>query len=319
MELRERNHHLHSDRCTLCGNLYGHFKSDNSSSPLRKTVHHQHIPLTQVLSDESTLSGGQKSLSICNVCNIHIVTRISNKVALCFHSANGSQFDHLLIGKAVILYGRTLFPVLGENGEIVGHKPLIKRNTQLLLKGAESLMTIKFHFHCHDALCEGCAWNKSKNKMKKNLFSRQRIAGRLITPACIYGRGISFMDFTLLVPASLSGLVSDLEYTTKAENKTIRETFKHTFAFGKKLGLTDIDAEKFSTQKISMPFALFQNGANFMQSITQPPDRRWFKSDLANTGLEVGETEYQNFLWSWHIFSCQNLLHLCAIYIAADW
>ena len=179
-------------------------------------------------------------------------------------------------------------------------------------------MTIQFHFNCHDGLCKGCAWRKM-GKTKRKLFTRQSIAGRLLTPTCIYGRAISFMDFTLLVPSSLSGLVSDLEYTTKAENSTIPQNFKHTFAFGRRLGLSVKDAETFSTQQISMPFALFQNSASFMQSITQPPEKKWFRSDLTNTGLEVGEAEFQSFRWSWRVFNCQNLLHLCAIYIAADW
>ena len=193
-------------------------------------------------------------------------------------------------------------PAYKRNGEIAGKRPLVKHPPKILLSSAESILSMEFRFSCLDADCSAC-----QNKQKQNTS----------TTRCIYSRTIRFHDSLQILPASLSDLVQDLTATARATQTPLNSIFAHSHAFALSQGLQPHEADRFVTAKLTMPFQEFKS-ASHLQNIKTIPKREVFVNELSNTNTPVNVDTYKDFVWSWEVFKCENLLDLANIYVSTD-
>ena len=189
-----------------------------------------------------------------------------------------------------------------KNGEIIAKRPLVKRAPKILLKSAESILSMEFQFSCLNGDCTPCL---AKQKEKSPL------------DRCVHARTLKFHDSVQVLTAPLSGLVEDLATTARATQTPLHRAFAHTHAFAVSLGLKPEEADRFVTAKLNMPWQEFTSASN-LQNVKAIPKREVFVSELSNTNTTIDEDAYKDFVWTWKIFKCNNLLDLANIYVATD-
>ena len=313
----ERQKHLDADRCELCGYAFG-YTPPYSARPLKQVLDHNHLPLTRTENDFIPLATGKgQTTPLCQLCNLHKVSNLHKKIPLIIHTQAGSSYDMLYLAKALVCFNNTPFPVRSHDGSIKRTRPLLKKAPRLLLRDAQTVLSIDFQFSCLDASCVPCQQKAQEiaNKRKGKRTSARK--GFYTKNSCIYARSLKIHDINLIFQTSLDAGISDLTETAKTRNIPIKDILKNTYSFGRELGLNDSDAIKFATQKLQMPFSLFKS-AKQMAAITQPPPREAFINILSNTNQCLDIEQYTQFLWAWNALKCQNLLHIENIYCVAD-
>ena len=297
MSENEKKHHLLSSRCSLCGLKYQE-KSSTSSQILRPCIHHNHLPL---------LEHAKQTASLCQICNIHTVSMLHKKVAQTLFTQAGNSYDSLLISQAIILYGKTKFPVKSKTGATVGYKPLISFS-KILLRDMNSILSIEFKFACLKSECKAC---KPRHPGKRQPSRKNQ------QPSCIFARRYRVLDVYLISNCSLDAAVTDLTRTAKIENVPIKTFFPHTYTFAEQLGLSPLECERFSTTKQVMPFKEFVS-CTHMMNITNPPPRSSFVNELSNTTEPISQEIYENFVWAWKTLKCRHLLDIQNYYVVCD-
>ena len=231
----EQLRHLTSSRCALCGHFYSERNPGISRRPLRRTVHHHHL-----LADARS-----NTASICNICNLSLMSQYNSRVAHILIGQNSAHYDHMFILTAAMVAGKTLVPIISKErgGEVIGHTPILKGNPRLLLKDISSILSIDLRFQCVDGDCQKHLHLHTKSSRAR--IRRQLARKSKLRPSCIYSRLTSFHDACLMTSASLSAKIDDLVASSEADKVPLSVAFKHTYEYAESLGLSPENCDKF--------------------------------------------------------------------------
>ena len=113
-------------------------------------------------------------------------------------------------------------------------RPLLHGTPKIVFKTECSPLQIRFRFACpfEDCYC-------SKSPRERQLL---RLRG-IKTPGCPFRRHIKFLDSCLIIPCSLSQMVTDLHKARTKEGKSMESMFPSTFRYAQSQGMS---TEQFS-------------------------------------------------------------------------
>ena len=211
---------------------------------------------------------------------------------------------------AVIHYGKYRITTKDvHNNDVISDFPIVRNRPNILLKDAQTIISISFRFNCIKDVCLDCkATPQEKRKLRsENLNPRP----------CIFSKTIKILDSYFMLPHSLDELMNDaLEYCQQTHTP-IENLFKNTYSFATELGLSHTDAIQYCSSKVQMPFELCTSVSK-LKTIVEIPTRQSFVNRLSNSDQAPTEDQYEKFKWLWNTFKCENLLDAIAAYVSCD-
>ena len=206
----------------------------------------------------------------------------------------------------LINYGANEFIEYRRRDGTMYTRPLLQGVPQIIFKGQNSPIQIKFKFRCP---FEDCSCSRTISEKQA-----ARLKGKLVK-VCPFRRHIKFLDSCLVVPASLSAMVDDLHIAREKEGISLKDMFPRTYSFAQTQHLSDI---MFSCllRKIPMPFELISSFEQ-LTSITSPPKPEQFASFLKGT-TTITQEEMAVFTDTWNTLGVSNLLEMYFYYGCAD-
>ena len=307
----QRHNYLTQSFCIICGNEFGSMKrlSSGKIKTVTKVRHHDHLA-----------DGGKppEVYPLCESCNLHLQTSLSNKTSFTVYSHFGSGYDAIFTLRGCLLYGRSTFPVLDADGDVVERRPLLRRRPDVLLKSASSILSIRIFLNCASQFCETCTVDATLKKRLRTERLRRR-KGRRTTPTCAYSASLVFKDSLLLLGGhSLDALVTDLAETAARSNVALAELFPNTQRYVLRLGVTDPEEQRlFMTRKLKCPFESMTSFQSLLDT-TSPPSRETFLSKLSHNPAGISDNDLEFFLFAWKRLNAPNLLALLVAYNAFD-
>ena len=191
----------------------------------------------------------------------------------------------------------------------IKRKPMVKKGARVLMKNANTPISIDFQFQCPLQTCNACHLDKEQEKsMRKE---------NKPLPVCVYARTVSFRDSYSIVPHSLDTLVKDLHSVSRKTGKPLRCLFKNTYTFAKNANFTDEQFQAWVQSKLVMPFNLLTD-IDKIKSYTSPPPKHEFLNLLSNSNTPITDSDYSVFVNIWETLEIRSLLDLLWIYLQGN-